>query len=424
MLKQLAGALVLVLVSTASMAAGDEPPAGRYYTLGLAPLYLEAAGAAKRGDTAASEAAFAKALQLAPDDDITLWEAAQASAQGGHGARSLELLARLAARRPGWDPREEPAFASLIGDAHFQELGKVLAPAATGRAAAAVAFTVDEEDLIPEGLAWDPETRTLFLGSIHKRKVIAIGPDGRSRDLTRPGQDGLLSALGMTVDRGLLWVASYVESGPGAGAAAVHAFDTRSGRTVEKYELPAGDQKRLLNDLVLVGDSVYVTESLRGALYRVDRKAKKLEAFLPERTFIYPNGIAADREGRRLFVASWGPGVSIVDLATRKVSQLAYAPGTAPIGVDGLYLVDGSLIAVQNGVLPNRVTRFRLNEAATAIVRADVIESAHPAFEIPTTGVPAGRDFYVIANAQLRRVKDGRIVKPTEPVRILRLSLD
>lgn len=411
-----------LLLASVTVAAG--PGTGDRYYGQLAPLYLEAARASTRGDHAAAAAAFSRALQLAPDDTITLWEAAGASARSGDRPRALELLERLAAQKPGWVPGA--AFASLRGDPRFERVARTLAEQNPRAHAAAVAFTISEKDVIPEGVAYDPASRTLFLGSIHQRKVIAVAPDGTHRDLTRPGQDGLRSALGMKVDGGRLWVASGAESGEGAGGAALHAFDVGTGRTVERYELAAeagSGGKHLFNDLVVVRGDVYVTDSEAGSVYRLDRTRKELRELVPAGTFVYPNGIAADPEGTRLFVASWGPGVSVVDLATRGVTQLGYAEGAAPAGIDGLSFVAGTLVGVQNEIEPARVTRFVLDAARTTVVRAEVLEAAHPAFDIPTTGVVVGHDLLLLANSQLDRERQGVIVRPTDPVRVLRLPL-
>ncbi|MBA3555973.1 MAG: hypothetical protein H0W29_14595, partial [Gemmatimonadales bacterium] len=54
-----------------------------------------------------------------------------------------------------------------------------------------VAFTVSETDLVPEGIAWDPTSRSLFLSSTYRRKIVRIDSLGRATDFVREGQDGL-----------------------------------------------------------------------------------------------------------------------------------------------------------------------------------------------------------------------------------------
>jgi hypothetical protein len=58
------------------------------------------------------------------------------------------------------------------------------------------------------------------------------------------------------------------------------------------------------------------------------------------------------------------------------------------------------------------------------VVRSEIIERHHPRFSQPTTGEVAG-DTYYIANAQLRRFRDGKIFDWDEldPVLILKTRL-
>src|SRR4051812_9537514 len=64
---------------------------------------------------------------------------------------------------------------------------------------AEVAFTINEKDLIPEGIAYDPAQKEFYVGSILKRKIVRIDSSGRASDFTSEGQDGLFKVLGMTV---------------------------------------------------------------------------------------------------------------------------------------------------------------------------------------------------------------------------------
>ena len=75
---------------------------------------------------------------------------------------------------------------------------------------AEVAFRIADPDLIPEGIAYDPKTRTFFVGSTFKRKIVAVDAAGRARDFTTEAQDGIFGVLGLRVDadRRILWAIS------------------------------------------------------------------------------------------------------------------------------------------------------------------------------------------------------------------------
>ena len=115
-----------------------------------------------------------------------------------------------------------------------------------------------------------------------------------------------------------------------------------------------------------------------------------------------------------------------MDLAARTIVPVPAADDVTALGIDGLYLVDGSLIAIQNGIAPHRVVRLRLSEAGDRITGSEVLDRAHPRHEEPTLGVVVGRDLYYVANSQYERFgQDGQVAQPDSlqaPV-VLRLRL-
>ena len=75
---------------------------------------------------------------------------------------------------------------------------------------------------------------------------------------------------------------------------------------------------------------------------------------------------------------------------------------------------------------PHRVTRFTLDASGGRLLRAEVLERAHPRYHEPTLGVLLGDHLYYVANSQYERFgEDGRIVNPgaLEPTVVLRLPL-
>ena len=64
-----------------------------------------------------------------------------------------------------------------------------------------------EKDLIPEGIAVDSRTGSIFVSSIAKQKIIRIDAHGKSKDFISKNEHGFMEGLGMNVDmkRNLLW---------------------------------------------------------------------------------------------------------------------------------------------------------------------------------------------------------------------------
>ncbi len=69
-----------------------------------------------------------------------------------------------------------------------------------------IAFTIAEKDLIPEGITYDAKSKSFFVSSIHKSKIIRIDEQGKAADFIKSGQEGIGQVLGIKVNNGKLWV--------------------------------------------------------------------------------------------------------------------------------------------------------------------------------------------------------------------------
>jgi hypothetical protein len=107
--------------------------------------------------------------------------------------------------------------------------------------------------------------------------------------------------------------------------------------------------------------------------------------------------------------------------------MLQNKPNTTLTGIDGLYLYENSLIAVQNGAGPqSRIVKFELNKAMDAVTKTTVLESQNPLYNVPTTGTIVDDEFFFIANSQLQNFDaQGNIFPPEkmQPTYILKLKL-
>jgi serine beta-lactamase-like protein LACTB, mitochondrial len=116
--------------------------------------------------------------------------------------------------------------------------------------------------------------------------------------------------------------------------------------------------------------------------------------------------------------------VDRLEVGTGRPARLG-SPDTLNLGgIDGLALHRNTLIAHQPGWF-NRVVRLRLDPGQERIASWEVLERHHPRFVQPTTGEVAGDLYYYIANAQLRRFRDGKILPwdSLAPVLVLKTEL-
>lgn len=322
---------------------------------------------------------------------------------------ALELLARAVERGVGLDSESAEDFASLAGDSRFEEIRSAIAEERRARGTATVAATLGERDLMPEGLARDPRTGTLYLSSLYKGKVVAVDAAGVAGDFVSARQDGLWCTLGLRVDtsRDLLWVAS---AGQGLLAdvqedeiyrSGLFAFRLADGALFERY-LFADEQGHLLNDLTLASDgTIFVTDTEEGTVWQLEAGGSRLERLTEAGAVPGANGIALSADEARLYVA-WDLGIAVVDRRGAEVRDLAPPPGASLTGVDGLELYRGALIAIQTGI--ERVSRFELSADGWSATSAQTLLARHPLFDFPTTGDIHGDELVLVANAQVLSV--------------------
>ncbi len=285
--------------------------------------------------------------------------------------------------------------------------------AAFGREKSRIAFKIGEPDLIPEGIAYDKRKKTFYVGGTYLRKIISIDENGAAKDFTCEAQDGLRGVLGMRVDekRRVLWAISSdgglampLKNGGRdcIGCSEVFKYNLETGKLIKKYSLKNEPEKHFLNDLVVRSNGdVYLTDTLRGAIYYISATGGEMTEFSNFGKTSYPNGIDLSADEKRLFVALDGK-IAAIDLRNKKSLYLAVPPNVKVGGIDGLYFYKNSLLAVQPDDAGKTIVRYFLNEKQTAVVKAGIIEASHKLLNQPTTGTIVGKDFYYLANSQLQ----------------------
>lgn len=362
---------------------------------------------------------------------------ARALALSGKGDSAVTLLGRLASQGAVavFDAAGDSAFTRLAAAPAWRGIAAKIEQARQPVSHSSPAFELPERDLTAEGTAGDSKTRTRFISSLYKRKIVAVAPDGAARDFIASGQDRIGPVVGLEVDpvRRGLWAASMVlpesnvpitDTTLVANGPLFH-YDVDTGRLRRRYALPPADGVRHgFNDLtVLPNGDVYVTDSQAGAVYMVPAGGDGVVEVIPPATYTFPNGITRSDDGRRLFVAH-GSGIDRIQIATRTRTRLA-APDSLNLGgIDGLAFYRNSLIAHQPSWF-QRVVRLRLDRKQEGVASWETIERHHPRFAQPTTGEIAGDTYYYIANAQLRRFRDGKIFPwdSLDPVLVLKADL-
>jgi len=375
-----------------------------------------------------------EAQALRPAHGGVIYALASAFALTGDTAGALAALRRFAVLGYSADVAADSDFVSLRGNEAYAELSRRLERNREPVVASRVAFELPERQLLTEGIAHDAKNDVFYVGSVHQSKIFRVTRKGTVSDFA-PGLPGRWAPLGLRVDsqRGMLWVAAAAlpqtagYSPSDRGRSAILRYDLRSGRLSARYEAPADEAPHVIGDLVVTrAGEVYATDSRAPVVYRVPARGDTLERFVESPLLLSGQGLALTPDERSLYVADYARGILRVDLRARNVSLVEAADSVLPLGIDGLYFHRGGLVGIQNGVTPHRVARFTLSPAGDRLLRAEVLERAHPRYDEPTLGVLVNGELYYIANAQWERFgEDGRIEEPRSLERpvVLRLRL-
>lgn len=281
-----------------------------------------------------------------------------------------------------------------------------------------LAYTLIEKGIIPEGVAYDKVSKTVFISSIYKRKIIAIDSTGKISDFIPSGYEGIQGVIGIEVDpaRRHIWACAAWNRMKKPSEAmdsysGIYKFDLETGKLIKKYLLK-DSVECLINDVTIHSNgTAFITESLKGKVYMIQPEKDSLELFIDSDHYYFANGITLSDSQKNLFVAHFS-GIDKINLNTLEVTRIKTPENITLSAIDGLAFYNNSFIAHQSNL--GGVFQYYLNEQHDSITSGSIIESNNPYFEIPTTGEIAGDEYYYIANAQLRRFDENGVIFPDE----------
>jgi hypothetical protein len=315
------------------------------------------------------------------------------------------------------DLMNEAAFAAYKDSADFQTIIARLDTAKAPVTASRLFATFSQTDLIPEDIAYDATKKRFYVSSVRHRKILSMTMDGNVTDFVPEGDWPILAVAADSARRVLWATTAAMAEGLGYkpaddGKSALLKFNLDSGKLLKRYDLPGG-AKHALGDMTLseAGDA-YVSDGL-GSVYLVDHQRDRIELLFGPKTFNSPQTPALSPDGRTLFVPDYSRGISIVTLATKETKLLPHPADLSLAGIDGLYLAGQTMVAIQNGTVPERLIRMHLDPDLTKILSWETIEANWKGLGDPTHGVRIGDQFYFIANAGWDVKPGGTFEAPT-----------
>ncbi len=389
--------LSLTLLAVACAARSEET---------ILDLSLKTREARLAGENAAWLALGRMTLARSPEHPDLLISVGRALAANGRPEDSLTHLEEAVARGAGFELAALPEFAELASKPEFELLARRARANLEPVSPQEVFLVIENTDIQPEGIAWDADTSRLFISSF-SREIWSVGLD---RKLARfVGKDvGLRQVAGLKVDRKrrLLWAASAVfpdffgpsgEPDPEVGLTTAFAFDLDSGRIVRECTVDNRPAPHGFNDFALAGNGdVYVSDSQLGKIWRLPGGECRFELLIEDARMGFPNGLALSADESRLYVAHV-EGLSAVDLASGRRTQLPVPAGASVNSMDGLVLDGDELIGIQPSNYLARVIRIKLASDGLAVRSVEVVSSRPPGGLSQATGTVVGSHYYSVA---------------------------
>ena len=389
-------------------------------------LYSEAVEAYRAKNAALFLKKVRAAAALRPKHPTLQYQLAIADAMNGAPDDALSILERIAEMGFVYHPENQPELAALGSSPRYAAIVERFASNAKPFGTPKDVFTLDEQGIIGEGLAFDAKRERFFVSGVHARKIFAIDRDGHASTFASNLDRG---AFGMAVDakRGVLWVATsslpqadgFKESD--SDTAALVKLDLKRGHVLATLR-PDDKEKHLFGDVTLASDGeVFVSDSVSPIVFHVE--GNKLTPFA-RGAFASLQGLAATN--RYLYVSDYSNGLYAIDRKSHEILPLDTPESASLLGVDGIYLADDhTLIAVQNGANPTRVLRLALKPDSIAIDRVTTLAANHAPMSDVTLGTFAHGAFHFIANGGWEAwTDDGKRNEkvPLDGVRVMRVA--
>lgn len=372
-------------------------------------------------------AALEREVAREPDDPVLIYFLAVYRARSDDREGAFEALEQLLDKGDGFLPTAE-LFPNVSEDRRFAVLRARFERRLPRTSGAAMKVALNDRTLIPEGIAYDADTRRLYVGGIARRGVFWIDAAGRLIPFSR-SEDDLDAILGLAIDakRRRLYAVStsaLTERGRAALRNAVKIYDLDRAILLQSIAVP---DARQLNDVSFGSDgTLLLTDSVAGAIYRIDPSTAAVTTIVKPGGAPGANGIASAPDGKHAYVAASRRPLR-VNLSTGEVVPLALPPRQNAAAIDGLYWHDGALIGVQNVTTPGRVIRLVLAPDGYRVTDVQTLLSHHhPAILEPTTAAIATDGLYLLTRTYVTRFGDQGVIDRQDTVKpavILRVPL-
>jgi len=404
----------------------------------LSTWYQRAAQAFESGDNEAWVRALEQLHRLRPFNYDFMRQMVMGYAMTGKTSKAFNMMLQMQQQGLAVDWDEVDEVESLRQYPLYGHLRDLMQTAGEPSGQVSAAFEIDADYPMPEAVAHDPETGRTFVGTVRDGLILVRNQeDGELTRFADPEDTpGLMAVFDLLVDaaRGHLWVAT---GGTGqfrdardsnVGRTALIKLDLATGEKLGEYRVLPDGQAHLLGAMALASDgTIYASDSAAPMIYRLQPDDERPQPLVGNPVFTGLRGIALSEDESRLYVADYDLGVFFFELGDQPKGFALGIPETLNLGgIDGLYHWNDHLVAIQNGITPQRVLRLELDDSGTRVAKIGILAKALPEFDDPTFGTVTGDDLVFLGGSHWQRVgPNGRPVDPPLPdVPVLRVSIE
>ena len=257
-------------------------------------------------------------------------------------------------------------------------------------------FTIPDNYFHPEGVAVTDEGH-YALSSIRKGMIMLFDQNGKQ--LKTIHHDRFYSVSGIDYRDGVIWITS-------PPAPQLQNFDSiMVDSRLFKVDLNSGEIKEIslelegvnyLGDLLILQDgSVLVTDSSTPRILQFTNEKLNKEYKLPGFSSI--QGIC--QGDGQIFFSDYRLGIFTLDMKSGDAEEILMPAEMSAKGTDGLCFYNNSLILIQNGVNPKRITQVNLSNDYQKAVSFRYLEKANPLLNEPTLGTVKNGELIYVGNS-------------------------
>lgn len=374
--------------------------------------------------------AMKRALALRPYASRLRIELSAAYALQDKKSEAYEALLALQSTGYAFDPAADKRFEKIRGTDVWDYLVEGFKNNAKQQGAGKVAFTLSQDDLLLEALAYDAGKAAFLAGSVRTGKIYRVKADGKLDPFIKPdSENGLFGVFDMVAvpAQNALWVVSssipHVKHAPTTtyGQGGLWKFQLDTGKFLGKWLLPDDGLNHLLSAVAADDEGhVFIADRMAALIWKLEGNALRLVVRNPKLASI--RGLAISTDKSILYFNDFEQGVFGLELASGKFFWIAGGKKSTLFGIESLYVRDDkTLIAVQTGIQPRRTIALQLSDDRRKVLQVLPLDSNNPALTAPTRGTLVGDGFYVIANSQKGKYDgEGRLLPGSklEPIRI------